>query len=178
VTPIEFARGLCDSPAKRSNYSPVRLFFVGRAVRANITPSMANPPGPAFRGWSFNRFEITDLVEKASDLTLARHRRIKTGVADARSRRDFDSPHGLRPLRPSRCAVLLRSRTGQNISVLAFADVPLTHVAIGARVQPCRLQLLPWRPSLSNDRPSWCDSTERPGRVSSFVCSTQTRHNA
>jgi hypothetical protein len=35
---------------------------------------MANLPSPAIRGWSFDRFdEILYLVEKASDLTLARH---------------------------------------------------------------------------------------------------------
>jgi hypothetical protein len=54
---------------------------------------------------AFDRFdEILYLVEKASDLTLT----------------DF------RPLPPPRFALLLRSRTGHNIRVLAFADVRLT----------------------------------------------------
>jgi hypothetical protein len=38
------------------------------------TPSLASLPSSAIRGRSFGRFdEITDLVEKASALTLARH---------------------------------------------------------------------------------------------------------
>jgi hypothetical protein len=40
--------------------------------RARVTPSLANQPCPHIHVWSFGRFdEITDLVDKASALTLA-----------------------------------------------------------------------------------------------------------
>jgi hypothetical protein len=50
----------------------------GRAVRVYVTPSVANLPSPPIHGRSFGRFdEITDLVEEASALTLARRRRAR-----------------------------------------------------------------------------------------------------
>jgi hypothetical protein len=40
----------------------------------NNTPSLASRPSPVIHDWSFDRFdEITDLVERSSALTLARH---------------------------------------------------------------------------------------------------------
>ena len=42
---------------------------------------MASLPSPRIPARSFDRFdEITDLVEKSSDLTLARHRRVRRGL--------------------------------------------------------------------------------------------------
>jgi hypothetical protein len=56
----------------------VRIFSVDRADRVSITPSMVSPPSPRIPARSFGRFdEILYLVEKAPDLTLARHRRPK-----------------------------------------------------------------------------------------------------
>jgi hypothetical protein len=53
-------------------------FFVWPGRSGHITPSVASRPSPVIHDWSFDRFdEITDLVEKASDLTLARHRRVR-----------------------------------------------------------------------------------------------------
>jgi len=56
--------------------------------------------------------------------------------ATAAQRRDSGPPPGSRakphfdPVLPHRCAFLLRSRTGPNIHVWAFATMLLTHVAI------------------------------------------------
>jgi hypothetical protein len=77
--------------ATRDDQTSRRLLRLGTAPAApallrlaepfghNATPSVASLPIPPIQGRSFGRFdEITDLVENASDLTLARHKLITT----------------------------------------------------------------------------------------------------
>jgi hypothetical protein len=111
-------------------------------------PSVANLPRPPIHGRSFGRFDgITDLVEEASALTLARRRRVR--------RASPTRLPNLTPLRPSRRAFLLRSRTGRYFHIAAFAKVLLPPVAnpphplnrrinAPAELSPRSIRIAPW----------------------------------
>jgi hypothetical protein len=111
-SPHSFLLSVCPSPhsvtpSVRSGHHRHRasraMSFRGILLRRPrcpgfTTPSMASQPSPAIHGRPFVRFdEITDLVEKAPDLTLARRRRVK-GATSTR----LPDPRHNRPSRPLR----------------------------------------------------------------------------
>jgi hypothetical protein len=77
---LRFVRGLEDDEISAFVFG-VGIFFVWPGCSGDTTPSMARQPSPHLLVRSFDRFdEITDLVENASDLTLARRRRVRRAV--------------------------------------------------------------------------------------------------
>jgi hypothetical protein len=126
MSPHLWARALPASASSYPSISPPAYYSPsGRAVRANMTPSMASQPSPHFPVRAFGRFdEITDLVDNAADLTLARH-----GDSGARARplRCGSCPTAARPI-PLHFAALIRSRTSPDFRVWSLATMSLTPV--------------------------------------------------